>query len=157
MRGRDPLERAGPDTGRKRRSGRAARSAAAAILAALASGAGADESKRIGVTLTASPAVVEAVRPGDRLVLKLAVPQGGVDHDPKYDIRERWSLPLEVVLVPNVDMAGKTRFEAYRVEAYTDRDGDLLSLVPGELVGVSDDLVPLGTTGLRLELRPVGR
>jgi hypothetical protein len=38
------------------------------------------------------------------------------------------------------------------LEVFTDRDGDVLNPVAGELLAKTDDLVPLGTNGLQLEL-----
>jgi hypothetical protein len=38
------------------------------------------------------------------------------------------------------------------VQAFTDKDGDVLSVVPGELLASTPGVVPLGTTGVTLEL-----
>lgn len=49
-------------------------------------------------------------------------------------------------------MSGRTKWRSYVVEAFTDKDNDVLSVVSGELVARTPDVVPLGTTGIVLEL-----
>jgi hypothetical protein len=49
-------------------------------------------------------------------------------------------------------MSGSTKFDAYVLELFTDKDGDVLGTAPGELITRTPEPVPLGTRDLRLEL-----
>ncbi len=89
---------------------------------------------------------------GDRLIIKLFHPGDGVDLDARFQILDQANYPLDFGISPLIDMNGRTKFDAYMVEAFTDKDGDVLAVAPGEVVGRTDDLVPLGTTGLVIEM-----
>jgi hypothetical protein len=91
---------------------------------------------------------------GDRLVIKLFHPGAGAELDPQYRTIDKFSLPLEFTLTPSTDMSGQPKFKDYVVEVFTDRDGDLLKVAPGELGARTPGPVPLGTTGLVLALTP---
>lgn len=103
-------------------------------------------------TLTVAPELAANIGEGDRLVIKSYHPQGGVEMDAKYQIVKRFELPLEFVVAPSILMSGETKFDAYVVEMFTDKDNDVLAVAPGELLARTDEPVPLGTTGLALEL-----
>ena len=108
----------------------------------------ADESRKaIQGTIGVHPDLMEHVSPDDRLVLKLFHPGNGVELDAKYSILPTFSPPT-----PTFDMTGRSKWKSYVVQAFTDRDGDVLSVVPGELFATTREPVPLGTSGLRLEL-----
>ena len=112
--------------------------------------------KTIQATIRVPPALAGQIAPGDRLVLKLFHPGAAAELDAKYRLVEDFSLPLEVVLGPSIDMSGRTKFQDYVVEAFTDKDGDVLKVAPGELGARTPGPVPLGTTGLVLELSARG-
>ncbi len=88
----------------------------------------------------------------DRLVIKLYVPKGGIERDLKFQIVSDFTLPLTFRIAPTIDMSGHTKWRSYIVEAFTDKDNDVLSIAPGELIARTPELVPLGTTGVVLEL-----
>ena len=92
------------------------------------------------------------VSPSDRLIIKLFHPGNGVELDAKYAISPTFTLPIEFRIAPTFDMSGRSKWKSYVVEAFTDKDGDVLSVVPGELLASTPGLVPLGTTGVILEL-----
>ena len=139
-------------------TGRCAGSAAAAILAAAgmaASGlaSAADESAMLQGTIAVAPDA--ALGASDRLVVKIYHPgEDGLELDPKYWIFEAPALPMQVGLAPTAEMSGNARYGDYVVEAFSDRDGDVLSLVEGELWAATDGPRPLGTTDFVLELAP---
>lgn len=103
-------------------------------------------------TLTVAPELARHLGPDDRLIIKLYHPAGGVEMDAKYQIVRHFALPLELALAPSILMSGETRFDAYVVEVFTDKDDDVLSVAPGELITRTPEPVALGTTGLALEL-----
>lgn len=103
-------------------------------------------------TIQVAPALAEQVVPGDRLIIKLFHPGDGVELDAKYQIVDDFTLPRELVAAPSIDMSGQTKFDDYVVEVFTDKDRDVLSVAPGELIARTPEPVPLGTTGLVLEL-----
>ena len=51
-------------------------------------------------------------------------------------------------------MSGRPKFEDYVLEVFTDRDGDVGNVAPGELGARTPASVPLGSSGLVLELKP---
>jgi hypothetical protein len=113
-----------------------------------------DPSQTIRGTVELAPDLAARPGAGDRLIIKLYHPGAGVDLDAKYRIIEEFTLPLDFVAAPSIDMSGRTKFQAYVVEVFTDTDGDAARAAPGELVARTPAPVPLGTTGLRLELEP---
>jgi hypothetical protein len=123
-----------------------------ALCLAPAAGAGAGQKPAISGTLSVAPDLAHHVGPDDRLIIKLYHPGAGVEMDAKYQIVPRFELPLEFHAAPSVDMSGQTRFDAYVIEAFTDKDADVLATAPGELIARTPAPVPLGTTDLRLEL-----
>jgi hypothetical protein len=92
------------------------------------------------------------IGPDDRLIIKLYQSTDGIETDATYQVVPRFELPLEFVAAPSIDMSGRTKFDAYLLELFTDKDGDVLSIAPGELIAHTPEPVPLGTTDLRLEL-----
>lgn len=114
----------------------------------------AEDAKPLTITgqVTVKPELAGQVAPSDRLILKLYVPEGGIEKDLKFVIVPTAKLPHEFKIGPSVDMNGNTRFSAYRVEVFTDKDNDIEKIAPGELQAMSTDLVPLGATGMVLEL-----
>ncbi len=89
---------------------------------------------------------------GDRLIIKLYNPGNGIERDPKFQILPDFTLPLTFRIAPTIDMSGRTKWSSYVVEVFTDKDNDVLSVVPGELTARTPELVPLGTAGVVLEL-----
>ena len=110
------------------------------------------ESMAISGTVKLSPTLVDRIEPGDRLVLKLYHPDKGVEKDTRYWIIEEFDFPRDFEIAPSTDMNGLARWPTYYLEAFTDRDRDVLSLTTGELFAKSVDLIPLGTEGVVLEL-----
>ena len=108
----------------------------------------------ISGTIFLPPDLHHELADSDRLVLKLYHPDSGVEKDTRYWIIDTFELPRDFSVAPSVDMNGKVRWPTYMLEVFTDRDGDVLSAVAGELHAKTDDLVPLGASGLRLELTP---
>jgi hypothetical protein len=49
-------------------------------------------------------------------------------------------------------MSRRTKYDAYVLELFTDKDDDVLAVAPGELIARTPGPVPLGTTDLSLEL-----
>ena len=113
----------------------------------------ADESRKfIEGTIDVRPDLIQHVSPEDRLVIKLFHPGDGVELDAKYAILATFTLPVEFRIAPTFDMSGGSKWKSYVVQVFTDKDADVLSVAPGELLGGTRDTVPLGTTGLALEL-----
>jgi hypothetical protein len=106
----------------------------------------------IGGTLTVAPELAHHVGPDDRLILKLYHPQDGIEMDATYRIVQSFSLPLAFQAAPSIDMNGRTKYDAYVLELFTDKDGDVLAVAPGELTARTLTAVPLGTRDLTLEL-----
>ena len=123
-----------------------------ALSLAPAPGAGAGQKPAISGTLSVAPDLAHHIGPNDRLIIKLYHPGSGVELDAKYQIVPRFELPLEFHAAPSIDMSGQTRFDAYVIEAFTDKNADVLAPAPGELIARTPQPVPLGTTDLRLEL-----
>jgi hypothetical protein len=117
-----------------------------------ANGAAAAEMQTIRGTLTVAPGLAHHIGPDDRLIIKLYHLENGVEMDARYQIVPRFALPLEFVAAPSIDMSGSTKFDAYVLELFTDKDGDVLGTAPGELIARTPEPVPLGTRDLRLEL-----
>ena len=142
-----------------RRGRRAARWLVIPVAAVLtgAASAGDPSDKAIHGTLDVRPDLRRHVEPGDRLVIKLFHPIGGVERDQKYRIVDSFELPLDFSVAPAIDMNGRTRHKAYVVEVFTDKDRDVLSVTAGELETRTPDTVPLGTRRLRLELDSLRR
>jgi len=91
----------------------------------------------------------------DRLIIKIYHPgSDGVDKDPKYTFRSVSDLPTDFRIAPPIDMNGNARWPTFIVEAFTDNDGDVLTLGPGELFATTGDPLPLGTEGIELKLAP---
>lgn len=105
-------------------------------------------------TVAAAPGHEAAVGGADRLVIKIFHPGADVEHDPKYKFVREFSLPMPFAISPPIDMNGRARWPVWRVEISTDRDGDVLSLVEGELFAATPEPLPLGTRGVVLELAP---
>jgi hypothetical protein len=72
--------------------------------------------------------------------------------DAKYQIVPSFSLPFAFQAGPSVDMNAHTKYDAYVLELFTDKDDDVLAVAPGELIARTPGPVPLGTTDLSLEL-----
>lgn len=116
-------------------------------------GSSADDSNRtIQGTIRVRADLAQHVSPGDRLVLKLFHPGNGVELDAKYAILPTFTLPVDFRIAPTFDMSGRSKWKSYVVQAFTDKDGDVLSVVPGELSASTAGVVPLGTIGVDLEL-----
>ena len=113
----------------------------------------ADKSKKtIQGTIRIRADLVQHVSPSDRLIIKLFHPGNGVELDAKYAILPTFTLPVEFRIAPTFDMSRRSKWKSYVVEVFTDKDSDVLSVVPGELFASTPGLVPLGTAGVILEL-----
>ena len=112
----------------------------------------ADEKKTIQGTIGVRADLAHHVSTSDRLVIKLFHPGNGVELDAKYAILSTFTLPVEFRIAPTFDMTGRSKWKSYVVQAFTDKDGDVLSVAPGELLASTPEPVPLGTTGVVLEL-----
>ena len=112
-----------------------------------------DESRKfIQGTINVSSDLSQHVSPDDRLIIKLFHPGDGVELDAKYAILDTFALPVDFRIAPTFDMSGGSKWKSYVVQVFTDKDADVLSVAPGELLGGTTGPVPLGTTGLALEL-----
>jgi hypothetical protein len=111
-----------------------------------------DQMQAIRGTLTVAPDLARHIGPDDRLIIKLYHPRGGVELDAKYQIVPNFSLPFPFQATPSIDMNGRTRYDAYVLELFTDKNDDVLAIAPGELIARTPGPVPLGTEDLRLEL-----
>jgi hypothetical protein len=105
--------------------------------------------------LIVAPDLAHHVGPDDRLILKLYYPKDGVEMDATYRIVPSFSLPFAFQAAPSIDMNARTKYDTYVLELFTDKNDDVLSVVPGELIARTPGPVPLGTTDLRLELNAV--
>ncbi|MGH6905233.1 MAG: hypothetical protein ACREIR_21130 [Geminicoccaceae bacterium] len=123
-----------------------------ALIVTAAPSAGQGQMQAISGTLTVAPHLAHHIGPDDRLIIKLYRPGAGVELDAKYQIVPSIELPLEFLAAPSVDMSGQTKFDAYVIEAFTDKNADVLAIAPGELIARTPEPVPLGTADLRLEL-----
>jgi hypothetical protein len=126
----------------------------AGLLLALAAEAPSAEGdmQAIRGTLTVAPDFAHHVGPDDRLIIKLYHPKDGVEMDAKYQIVPRFSLPFAFQAAPSIDMNARTKYDAYVLELFTDKNDDVLATAPGELIARTPAPVPLGTQDLRLEL-----
>jgi hypothetical protein len=117
-----------------------------------ASWAIAAEMQVIRGTLTVAPDLARHIGPNDRLIIKLYHPENGIEMDAKYQIVPSFSLPFAFQAGPSVDMNAHTKYDAYVLELFTDKNDDVLATAPGELIARTPAPVPLGTEDLRLEL-----
>jgi hypothetical protein len=124
------------------------------LALALIQGAGSAESgmQAIRGTLTVTPDLAQHIGPDDRLIIKLYHPENGVEMDAKYQIVPSFSLPFAFRAAPSIDMNARTKYDAYVLELFTDKNEDVLATAPGELIARTAAPVPLGTEDLRLEL-----
>ncbi|MBL26045.1 MAG: hypothetical protein CMM50_00645 [Rhodospirillaceae bacterium] len=130
-----------------------ATAAVAVSITAAGSGVAAESSGMLRGTIEL--AVGASLAAGDRLVVRIYHPGAdGLELDPKYWIFDEPALPMPVALAPTAEMSGNARWGDYVVEAFSDRDGDVLSLVPGELWAGTDGPLPLGASDFVLELAP---
>jgi hypothetical protein len=123
-----------------------------ALVAASAEGYAQVDLPTIRGVITVDPSLVDHIAPDDRLIIKLYHLEGGVELDAKSQIVPRFKLPFPFMAAPPMDLNARTRYDAYVVEVLTDKDGDVSRIAPGELIARTPEPVPLGTTGLRLEL-----
>lgn len=135
---------------------KAARLTTAAALAWALPAAAAEDGGDMFIrgTVSAAPEHAAGIAAGDRLVIKIYHPGDGVEHDPKYKYVRDFSLPADFAISPPIDMNGNARWPVWRVEIFTDRDGDVLSVVDGELFAATPEPLPLGRRGVVLELAP---
>lgn len=123
------------------------------LAVGIGAAAAADTSEKlIQGEIRVQPDMAQHIASGDRLIIKLYVPSDGVERDPKYQILPDFTLPLTFRIAPTIDMSGRTKWSSYVVEAFTDKDNDVLSIAPGELIARTPERVPLGTAGVVLEL-----
>jgi hypothetical protein len=110
------------------------------------------EMQMIRGTLTVTPDLAQHIGPDDRLIIKLYHPEKGVEMDAKYQIVPSFSLPFAFRAAPSIDMNARTKYDAYVLELFTDKNEDVLATAPGELIARTAAPVPLGTEDLLLEL-----
>jgi hypothetical protein len=141
-------------SGRSATMGRYTLLASFGLALALTPGTGSAESgmQAIRGTLTVAPGLAHHIGPSDRLVIKLYHPEDGVEMDAKYQVVPSFSLPFAFRAAPSIDMNARTKYDAYVLELFTDKDDDVLAIAPGELIVRTPAPVPLGTQDLRLEL-----
>jgi hypothetical protein len=106
----------------------------------------------ISGTLTVAPDLAHHVGRDDRLIMKLYHPKDGIEMDATYRIVQSFSLPFAFQAAPSIDMNARTKYDAYVLELFTDKNDDVLAVAPGELIARTPGPVPLGTRDLRLEL-----
>jgi hypothetical protein len=123
-----------------------------ALTIAAAGAAAQGDLPAIRGVVTVPPSLVHNVDRDDRLIIKLYHPKDGFELDAKYQIVPRFTLPFPFLAAPSIDMSGRTKFDSYVVELFTDKDEDPVAIAPGELFARTPEPVPLGTTGLQLEL-----
>jgi hypothetical protein len=114
--------------------------------------AAAAEMQVIRGTLTVAPGLAHHIGPADRLIIKLYHPENGIEMDAKYQIVPSFALPFAFQTAPTVDMNAHTKYDAYVLELFTDKNDDVLATAPGELIARTRAPVPLGTQDVRLEL-----
>ena len=128
------------------------------LALALASTAGftADEGGDLSIhgTISVDTALASSIASGDRLIIKIYHPREGIEHDPNYVIKTDFELPFQFRISPPIDMNARARWPDYVVEAFTDKDADILSVVDGELFAGSGKALALGTQDLVLDLKP---
>jgi hypothetical protein len=112
----------------------------------------ASDAQMIRGTLTVTPDLAQHIGPDDRLIIKLYHPENGIEMDAKYQIVPSFSLPFAFRAAPSIDMNARTKYDAYVLELFTDKNDDVLTTAPGELIARTAAPVPLGTEDLRLEL-----
>ena len=100
-----------------------------------------------------APELMGEISKGDRLILKLFHPADGIEMDTKYSIVSDFTLPLKFRISPSIVMDGGARHERYMIEAFTDKDQDVLRVAPGEVYGATPDTVQVGTQRIRIVLR----
>ncbi len=108
-------------------------------------------------TISIDEALVTSIASGDRLIIKIFHPGEGVEHDPKYVIKTDFELPIKFRISPPIDMNARARWPNYVVEAFTDKDAEILSVIDGELFATSEKALALGTQDLVLDLKPRAR
>ena len=132
-----------------------------ALALMFALGAAAAEEERgdmfIRGTVEVAPAHAALAGDAERLAIKIYSPGPSVERDPKYRYFREFSLPMSFSVSPPIDMNGNARWPLWRIEAFTDRDGDVLSLVEGELFAETPEPLPLGSRGVVLKLAPRDR
>jgi hypothetical protein len=90
--------------------------------------------------------------------MKLYYPgENGLEMDTKYQIADNFTLPLDFKIAPSISMSGDTKHNTYTLEIFTDKDADVLSVAPGELLASTPQPVPVGSKGLVLELDQLRR
>lgn len=122
------------------------------VLALTAAPGRVADMQAIGGTLTVAPELAHHVGRDDRLIIKLYHPKDGVELDATYRIVPSFSLPFNFQAAPSIDMNARTKYDAYVLELFTDKNDDVLAIAPGELIARTPAPVPLGTTDLQLEL-----
>lgn len=113
--------------------------------------------KSIEGTVRVRADLAQHIGPGDRLVFKLFHPKGASEKDIKFQIITTFTLPYDFRVSPSTDMSGRSKWRDYVVEVFTDRDGDIMSVAPGELMGRSARSVPLGSQGVVVDLENPGK
>src|SRR5262245_22447671 len=103
-------------------------------LACTADRAAAADMQVIRGTRTVTPDLAHHIGPNDRLIIKLYHPENGVEMDAKYQIVPSFSLPFAFQAGPSVDMNANTKYDAYVLELFTDKNDDVLAIAPGELI-----------------------
>lgn len=91
-------------------------------------------------------------QPNERLVLKFYFPDQGIEKDQTFRIFNEFAFPFEFHNGPDLDMSRRTKWSSYVVEAFTDIDGDVLTIAEQEFFATSQQPVAVGSEGLVLKL-----
>jgi hypothetical protein len=108
-----------------------------------------DPAFSIAGTITVAKALAGSVEPSDRLIILMFDPQQA--RPVAFKIIPHTLLPqrFTITLPPDARPGNK---DGYSLRILTDKDDNPFGAAPGEVVGRSAKLVPLGTTGLHFQL-----
>ena len=100
-------------------------------------------------TISAAPELAGQVKPSDRLIILLFDPEQG--RPVAFNIVPQARFPQKFIIGLPAPLRENAK-PGYQLRVITDRDQQPLSAVPGEIVGRSRELLPLGTKNLEFVL-----
>jgi hypothetical protein len=109
----------------------------------------ADPRYSIAGTITVSPALQKDVNSADRLIIMLFDPQQA--RPAAFKIIPHTLLPQRFTITLPADARGDVR-EGYSLRILTDKDDNPFGSAPGEVIGRSEQPIPLGTLDLNFVL-----
>lgn len=122
--------------------------------------AAADDAAELGHQISGT-IIIEAneysPQPDERLIIKFFYPDQGIEKDQTFRIFSDFTFPFTFNNGPDLDMSRRTKWSTYVVEAYTDIDGDVLSVTDREYFASTNEPVAIGSEGLLLKLSPPER